>query len=319
MIYTIESDGYIIFDPRLDEYKVTNAKLTRELNKADSLSFCVYPNHSNFSALKKLTSDIVCRAGGTVVFRGRILDQTVGWNNEVKCVCEGAYAWLNDTIQRPFSFPVQEGHATPADYFSFLLTRHNEQEQSNRQIAIGQCTVTDPNNYISRSDTQYSTTYQLLKEGLLDTLGGYLYMSYDDNGVQLDYLEDFAILANQTIEFGLNLLSLSTEKKGDSIVTAILPLGAKNEETGERLTISDLPDSSWSDVYKAGDIVYSSTAETLYGARIVKVVTFDDVTLASNLLTRAREYLATAILAPQTVTLTAADLSAAGYPAGNLL
>lgn len=312
-MYRILCDGYTILDPRIQEYRITEGKLKLKLSKADALVFTVYPSHPNFAALKKLKSDILVYNDGEVISRGRILDETVGWNNEIRFVCEGALAFLNDTIQRPFSFPVDENHTAPADYFSFLLSRHNEQEETRRQITVGECTVEDPNGYIARSDTEYSTTIHLLKEGLLDTLGGYLFMSYTENGATLNYLQDFDVLANQPIKFGLNLLSLSTTKNGGSIITSVLPLGAKDEETGERLTIGNLEDSDWSDVHKRGDIVYSSTAESIYGARIVKAVIWDDVTNANNLLTKAREYLANAILVPQTVKITAADLSAAGY------
>lgn len=319
MSYSITCDGYSILEPGYDEYVVTKAVLRRELNKADSLTFTIYPNHPNFSAIKKLKSDIVAWNGNTPIFLGRVLDETIGWNNEITCVCEGAFAWLNDTIQRPFEFPVDNAHAAPADYLSFLVTRHNSQVGADRQITVGACTVTDPNNYIARSDTEYSTTYRLLKEGLLDTLGGYLFTTYSVvNGAvvaTLNYHTEagFDVLGNQPVKFGLNLLALSTAQKGDSIATAVLPLGAKNEDTGERLTISGLADSTWSDVYKSGDIVYSSTAESIYGSRIIKTVIFDDVTVANNLLTKAREYLAKVILAPSTVSITAADLSAAGY------
>ncbi len=312
-MYRILCDGYTILDPRLPEYKVTSTKLKLKLSKADALSFTIYPTHPNFRALKKLKSDIIVYDDERIISRGRILDEVVGWNNEVQCVCEGALAFFNDSRQRPFSFPVDEEHAAPRDYFSFLVSRHNEQEPAKRQITIGECTVQDENDYIARSDKEYSTTLQLLKEGLLDTVGGYLFMSYTENGATINYLEDFDVLANQPIKFGLNLLSLATERKGGSIITAILPLGAKNEETGERLTIAGLEDSDWSDVHKRGDIVYSDTAETLYGARIIKVVVFDDVTVAGNLLTKAREALAEGCLAPQTVKITAADLAAAGY------
>ena len=313
-MYFIECDGYSIYDPRVPDLIVTAAKLSLELNKADSLTFTIQRDHPNITALKKLKSTIVVYEDSTVLFRGRLLDETVGWLNEIKCVCEGAFAWLNDSIQRPFTFPISENQAAPSDYFSFLLGRHNEQEPNNRKITLGNCSVTDPNNYIARSDSQYSSTYTLLKEGLLDTLGGYFRMRYTSDSAILDYLSDFNVQVNQPISFGLNLLSLSTEKKGDSICTAILPLGKADEESGERLTISSLPNGQIiDDIYKSGDIVYSQGAETLYGGRIIKVMTFDDITQAENLRTRAKEALASQILVPQTVTLTAADLSKAGY------
>ena len=181
------------------------------------------------------------------------------------------------------------------------------------QFAIGNITVTDPNNYIARSDTEYSTTWTLLKEGLLETVGGYIVPRYEGEIVYLDYLEDFTVLANQPVQFGLNLLKLKTTRKGKDIATAILPLGKMDEETEERLTISGLPDSETDDICKEGDLVYSKAAEELYGARIIAVEKWDDVTISANLLTKATELLAEKRQMPSQVVLTAADLSAAGY------
>lgn len=313
MSWTIWCDDDLIYDPRLKDYKVTAAKLSMELNKADSLTFTIYPQHPNFSKLKKFKPTIVVKNGDTTISKSRILDDEIGWENGKKITTEGALAWANDTVQRPFEFPQDSQHATPADYFSFLLGRHNAQEPASRQLSVGTVTVTDPNNYIARSDTEYSSTMRLLKEGLLNTLGGYMKPRYSGDTVYLDYLEDFNVLANQPVRFGLNLLTLKTVRKGADIATAILPLGARNEEADTRLTISGLSDSDTDDVCKVGDIVYSKAAETLYGARIVAVVTWDDVTIATNLLTKATAELATRRQMPSTVTLTAADLSAAGY------
>ena len=94
--------------------------------------------------------------------------------------------------------------------------------------------------------------------------------------------------------------------------TCILPLGAKNEDTGERLTIVNLPDTETDDVCKIRDTVYSKEAVARYG-RICKVVSYDDITIAENLLNRAEADLAAARKLPSTVTITAADLSAAGH------
>lgn len=312
-MFTIYNGDYLIYDPRLDDYKVASATLTQELNKADTLKFRIYPNHPNFATLSRLARTLEVRYNGAVKFRGRMLDDTVSWDNDKTVLCEGVLAWLNDSVQRPFTFPTDASHATPEDYLSFLISRHNEQEPAARQITVGTVTVTDPNNYIARSDTEYSSTWRLLKEGLLDTLGGYLIPRVSNGVTYLDYLSDSSILANQPVKFGLNLLSLKTERKGSEICTAILPLGAENEETGERLTISSLSDSTTSDICKDGDIVYSATAEAQYGARIIKVVTWDDVTIAANLLTKATARLTQDRQLPSTVTLSAADLSAAGY------
>ena len=312
-VWTLSSDNGLIFDPRLKEYQLTSAKLTQELNKADVLQFPLYPHAPAYEDIKKLKSTIKAEYGGNIKSRCRLIDDVLGWNNERECLCEGELAFFNDSIQRPFSFPEDQAHATPADYFSFLIARHNAQVSSDRRFTVGTVTVTDPNNYIARSDTEYSTTWKLLNEGLLDTLGGYLFVRHENGVNYIDYLADFSTLANQPIEAGVNLLGISTERNGADIATAILPLGARDEETDTRLTISGLADSTTSDICKDGDIIYSKVAEAQYGSRIVKVLIWDDVTIASNLLAKATAELAIMRQLPSTVVITAADLSAAGY------
>ena len=314
MSYAIETEaGAIVYDPRVSKCQLTSATLTQELNKADVLRFTIYPDAPAYGDLKRLKSTLLTKYGASIKSRCRLINDTLGWQNERDCLCEGELAFFNDSVQRPFSFPVDQAHATPADYLSFLVSRHNAQVSADRQFTVGTVTVTDPNNYVSRSDTEYSSTWTLLNEGLLDTLGGYLFVRHENGVNYLDYLDDFDVLANQPITAGLNLLGISTERKGEEIATAILPLGAQDEATEERLTISDIPDYEETDFCKDGDIVYSKNAETQYGSRIVKVVVYDDITLAQNLLSKALAELAIVRQLPSTVTITAADLSAAGY------
>ena len=326
--------GALIYDPRLPDYLLSSAKLTQELNKADTLTFTLKPEqraanvalvgsavvgtaivgeYPRSTVIDRLKSTVIAAYNGTTKSRCRLIDDKLGWHNERECLCEGELAFFNDSIQRPFTFPQDDQHAKPADYLSFLVTRHNAQVSSDRQFTVGNVTVTDPNNYISRSDTEYSTTWTLLNEGLLDTLGGYLWVRHENGVNYLDYLSDFSTLANQPIKAGLNMLGLETKRNGAEIATAILPLGKADEETQQRLTISDIADYTDTDICKSGDIVYSAAAETLYGSRIVKVMRWDDVSIDTNLLTKAIAELAVARQLPSTVTISAADLSAAGY------
>lgn len=310
--WTLYVDGYPLYLPGVDDYKVFSPKFEPDVDKAAKLTFTIYPQHPNFARVVKLSPTVTLYYGSDVKFRGRILNDKLGWHNEKTVTCEGELAFLNDSVQRPFSFPLDDEHTGPADYFAFLIGRHNEQVEADRRFIVGNVTVTDPNNYIARSDTEYSSTWKLVKEGLLDTLGGYISFRHEQSGVYIDYLADFPLLANQQVEFGVNMLSISTERKGEDIVSAILPLGAAPEEGGERLTISQLEDSETSDICKSGDYVYSKDAVAQYGF-IIKTMAWDDVTVASNLLTKAMAALAQKRMIASTVTLTAADLSAAGY------
>lgn len=315
MSWKVYCDDHLLYRNDLEDYKLIDPSLVLELNKAGSFTFTIYPTHPRYGRLEKLKSIITVQKDDKLYFRGRILNDTVGWFNEKKVVCEGELAFLVDSIQRPFKFPADENStATPAAYFSYLITNHNEQVDEAHQFTVGTVTVTDSNDYIARSDIEYSTTLQLLKEGLISTHGGYLWPDYDTDGKRrLNYLSDFNIAGNQSVEFGQNLLDISTERKGEDIATAILPLGKRDEETGDIVTISDLDDEDDTDICKSGDIVYSKAAETKYGHRITKKVNWDNVTQPVNLLSKAKEYLGKAVTQSQTTEITAVDLSAAGY------
>lgn len=314
-MWKVYCDNYLLYNAELDDYKIYSPSLNLELNKTGNFTFTVYPDHPNYDKLKKLKSTIQVFQDNELYFRGRILNDALGFYNERQVSCEGELAFLLDSIQRPFKFPAAEGDpATPEDYFKFLINRHNSQVGEDHQFAIGTVSVTDPNNYIARSDTEYSTTWQLINEGLIGTHGGYLWVDSDNNGKRrINYLSDFSTLGNQPVEFGKNLLDVLTERKGEDVATAILPLGKVDEETDERVTISNLADEETDDICKSGDFVYSKAAETLYGYRITKVVTWDAVADASNLLRKAKEKLSNSVLQEQTTEFSAADLSAAGY------
>lgn len=319
-MFTVYADGNLVWDPRLQgdlakQYAIFSDSLQQEVNKAGSFTFTIYPSHQAYDKIFKLRTTVVIYYGDDVFFRGRVLNDFPGSYNERKIQCEGELAFLGDVCQPPFVFPQDEEHTTPADYLAFLLDYYNSQQPADRQILLGNVTVTDPNGYIARSDTEYSTTLTLIQQGLLDILGGYISFRHVGGVTYMDYLADFDVLANQPVKLGLNLLSISSDRRGEEAATAILPLGVKDDD-GVRLTIFDLEDEETDDVCKSGLIVYSKEAEAQYGGRIVRKVTWDDVTLASNLLTKAKAELGTARAIPNTVTITAADASAAALCGG---
>lgn len=311
-MWKVYCDEHLLYNAELEDYKIFDPSLILELNKTGSFTFTIYQNHPNYNRLRKLKSIITVYDGNYLYFRGRILNDELGWYNEKQVSCEGELAFLIDSVQRPFSFPLKKDEATPADYFSFLIKRHNEQVDEEHRFLVGRVTVTDSNNYIARSDTEYSTTWDLLNQGLIKSLGGYLWVDSDSDGKRrINYLSDFDDLCDQPVEFGRNLLSLSNERSGEDIATGIIAIGAKKENSDERVTIKALPDEDTEDICKKDDYVFSKKAISLYG-KIFRKVTWDDVTVDKNLLTKAKKELETATLETQTITLTAADLHAAG-------
>ena len=133
--------------------------------------------------------------------------------------------------------------------------------------------------------------------------------------VCFDYVNELTNVCNQAIEFGKNIIDMTMNVRGEDVYTALIPLGAKkestdttNEETYEkRLTISSLADSTDGTIKKVGDYIYDTEAVKQWGF-IWKVVKFDDVTNASNLLSKAKSELRNSIDATLSIEVTAIDL-----------
>lgn len=294
-MYKVYSDDYLLFDTTIENLKIFSPKLDLELNKTGSFSFSVHTNHPYFNMIKKLKSIITVYQDGFLIFRGRVLNIENGFYNQKIIECEGELAFLIDSIQKPYEF---KGSIT--EYLTMLLASHNSQVDTAHQFKLGNVTVTDNNNYIVRSNTDHTTVWDEINKKLIENLGGYLWVRHESDGNYLDYLADFNLLSSQKIEFSKNLVDLKRYEKGEEIATILIPLGAKVEGTDERLTIAS--------VNGGKDYIEDSEAISKYG-RITKTQIWDDVTEASNLLTKGNAYLSGLVNPDGTIELTAADLA----------
>lgn len=297
-MFRILLDGQVLHDPSLGDSDrvVSGATLTEAVNCASKLEFTIYPNNALYGELIITTLSVVeAYDGDELIFRGRPLTGVTEWINQIKVTCESDFAMLNDTIVRPYEFS-----GSPAQAISALLEQHNAQVPTDKQFTLRRCTVTDPNNYISRSSSEYPTTMAELQDKLIGSLGGYIYVARVNGVNYIDWLAVPEGASTQTIELTKNLLTFSRTNDGSGLITGLIPLGAVDEQTGERITIKSVNDGV--------DYVQDDDAVDAYGL-ILGVQTWDDVTLPSNLLTKAQAALQD-ILAPTfSMELTAADLS----------
>lgn len=229
-----------------------------------------------------------------------MLNEEKGFYNEKQVSCEGELAFLLDSIQRPYDFT-----GSVSDYFKQLVMNHNAQVEAAKQFVIGNVTVTDPNNYIVRSNIDHVSTWDELNGKLVNNLGGHVRVRHEDGKNIIDYLKDFNTLSTQTVEFGKNLIDLKNITKGENMATALIPLGAKlkdneGKDTDKRLTVAAVNDGK--------DFITDADAVDKYGF-ICKQQVWDDVTEASNLLTKGKAYLASLVNIASSIEITAADLA----------
>ena len=318
-MYQLTYGQYILYDPRLatqeDKLLVQDPSVHLAVGKAGDMAFTLRPDHPYLGSLRRMRGVVELLDGTVPIYRGRITTDTKDFYGAHRIETEGMLACLNDSVINPFVYP--DDFAEDDDYktaaasgnvveffFRWILSQHNAQVTAEQQIKPGVVTVSDPNNYITRSSEEYATAMTTISDKLVkSSLGGNLLIRYENDGNYLDYYAELPLTNTQTVEFAENLLDLSSEVDGTSIYTVILPEGK------DGLTIGNLPDGDLTDdLVKSGKIIYSKSGVATYG-RITRHVKWDDVTAAANLQTKAKAALAdNGLSMPETITCKAVDL-----------
>ena len=286
----------VLFDSTTDEYKAVEINLTEQVNTTNSLAFTLPTTNPNKDVPQKLIPGIELWEDDVLVFEGRVLytDDDIVGNRTF--TCEGSLAYLLDSIVRPNT--TQD--TTIREYLTNLITQHNSQVEESKQFQVGTVTVTNSTDNVYRIDNDYANTLTVIQEKLVNRLGGYLRVRLLNGVRYLDYLESYDTLSNQKIEFKKNILDLSNHISAENVITALIPLGAKDEASGLPLTIESVNDGK--------DYIYDQTAVNLFGW-IYGTQTWSDVTLAQNLLTKAEEALEANIDGSVSISITAFDMS----------
>ena len=325
-MYTIYADDKLLYATSLYDknYTVFDPVINYELNRAATCTFTIPKNNPNYNAITKLKTEIKVFDDARRIFRGRVLYDDVDFYLQKTVYAEDETAYLNDAVVRPYEYT-----GSVANYMRKLIHAYNSAvtqgkrfgryngEFAEANLIFGNCTVTDPNNYITRANSGYPTVLSEISEKLIGILGGFLMPRYDAaNDINyIDYLADSGGVGAQTIRFAENLLDLATNVNAEDVFTVIVPLGARIEtegETDERLTIEHVkgkkpdPDEEW-----GTDYIENATGIAKYG-RIERVVEWDDVTVDTNLWNKAKTMVDTANEETHTVECKAVDLSKAG-------
>jgi len=301
-MYRILCDSYVLYDPRLPDLFVIEPELTQKKNEPGEITFTIPKEHPHYGVLEKLKSRIKVYRHNTLIWIGRAIEDARDLYENRKLVAEGTLAFLLDSALRPV---VMDG--TAAEVWAYILTQHNAQVNANQRLGIGNCDIAGS---VSIATKDYLSAWQVLKTSLLETLGGYLIVRFDENeNPILDYLADVPDTSIQRIEFGENLIDLVLSKNASETYTACIPLGASlrdidpESESDARLTITS--------VNEGQDFLVDSELAAEYGVIFAPsgLTTWDDVTDATILMNRGRDWLSgTGARFKQTIKLSAVDL-----------
>lgn len=302
-MYQVFCDEELLYDPRIKERTIISPTLDLEVGKNGTFSFQIPITNSLYNSIQQKLSVFRVsqrdKYNGTYIekelFRGTAFSEKINFYKVKQVDCEGELSFFNDTIVRPYSY---EGNVK--NLFEQYVNNHNKQVNNSKKFYPRRCTVTDPNNYITRANINYPSTKEEMGEKLLDILGGHFESGQLENGGRyIDYLSEYEKISSQTIEFEKNLLDIKQFIKTEDVATRIIPLGKKNEETGEYLNIKSINNGL--------DYIQDDAAVELFGVT-EKTVFFDDVTVKENLLSKGRKALENYINKTVSIELNATDL-----------
>ena len=309
-MYKIICDTYTLHNVNMG-LMVIDAKCKLEVNKTGSLTFYVAQNHPYRNFIKKLNSEITLYQDDKALFYGRVLNNEIDINGLMLVECEGELSYLLDTIQRANEYDIDGGSKNAVEiYLKMLISNHNNQVSSDKQFVVGSVNVTDSNNHLYPI-TNYENTLTVINDDLIKKFGGYIQIRHQDGKRYIDYLNESSTTSIQKIEFGKNIIDFTQTINGEGIYTALIPLGAKSDnsssEVEKRLTIRSINDSTVGNIVKKSDYIYDSEAVKKYGY-IFRVEKWDDVKIPTNLLKKAKEKLSQHTSESMYLELTAIDL-----------
>lgn len=280
--------------------RISGGKVAKSINAVDSFSFTIYPNNAGYDLLKPLTTAVKVYDESTDkdIFIGRVLKCPDSMDERGlicrKVTCEGRLGWLYDSVQ-PYIEYKMIGIST---VLSSFLSKHNAQVGADKRIELGQVTVTASNNYTYTAN--WDKTMNVIADKLIGKFGGEIQLRDKGGKVYLDYLENIGHGTDTTIELAVNLKTISREVDETAVITRLYPLGAKLTDSEKRLTIGA--------VNGGKDYIEDSSLIAKYGV-ISGPQIWDDITLASNLLSKGKEYLKSVNRAKVQYQITALDLS----------
>lgn len=312
-LFRVFVDGQLFYHPHLSQLSITEAKVQEDAENIDSLTLSAPFNHPYLSSIQPMASTIICKKDDLTIFEGRALDDGTDFYNTNTWTCESCLAYLKDTMQPPFSY-----HGPLRGLLEQFLSVHNAAVEEKKRFTLGIVTVTDNNDYISYSNSDYSVTLDAIQDKLIKTHGGYLQVRYTEAGKVLDYLEDFPDQSLQTVEFGKNLTDVKITHDHTERVTALIPLGAKLTETDEEGNETET--DTRLDIMAVNDeknYVYDEEAVEEIGW-IWTTEVWEDVTLAGNLLRKAKARIAELAKGVTSMELTIVDESDTGADIGDI-
>lgn len=311
---TIINDGKktVIHSPVVNELKLPSGIIKKAINAIDSFTFSFHLNNPGYGKMKPLRTlvNVLNTKTGKYEFEGRVLgpSEQMDTNGLISTtyVCEGELAYLHDSQQRHLEF-----RGTPKALLQSIISYHNKQVEEYKRFEVGKVTVTNSTNNLYLYLSAEKDTYDTIKEKLIDNVGGELQVR-KENGVRyLDLLVKIGVDSNTEIKIAKNLLTMTRDVDPSTIITRLTPLGTRIESKEEGATDASEARLTIESVNGGKPYIDNPALIAEFGIKGGSV-TWDDVTIASNLLSKGKEWFANQKTSLNQYQISALDLSLIG-------
>lgn len=287
-------DDQLAYDSRIKATALLGLQAQIGLNKGGAATIVLPPEHPAYDSFVSYRSIVTIYRDGVLRFRGRALYPTDDFLLKRTVTCEGEKCFLRDGIHRPYTY-----NDTPENIFTEVIGLYNAQVEAFKQFTVGTVSGISADAIVLESDE--AETFMATVDKLVEKCGGYIVFTTNTQDQRvINWYAEVNYSNPQTIEFGENLLDFSRTTANSDLATVIIPYGAKNETTGERLTIAS--------VNGGLDFIKDDDAVAIRGV-ISKAVYWDEIVTPEALLTRAQQYLNSSKNLVASLELTAIDLS----------
>lgn len=302
MIYEVFIDNKQLYYPGDEKLVIYNSKLELALNDAGTFEFTITKNNPLYDEIYPRVSSVRITKNDTEIFFGQVRTSEEVLEGEKDVSCVGELSFLYDSIQPQKRYQ----DYTPQQFFNELVTNHNNQVEDDKKFRPGKVTVTDPNDSLYRF-TNFEDTLTDIRDKLCDSLNGYLRIRKSEGNRYIDLLrlEDYGKYSDQPIKFGYNLLDFVKKDSGEAIYTALIPLGARLDES----QIDGLDSYLTIESVNGGKNYLKNDAAIKQFGLIWAVQKWDDVTVPENLILKGKEWLRSNQYKTLTLELTAIDMS----------
>ncbi|MER2001242.1 MAG: phage tail protein [Carnobacterium inhibens] len=286
-----DKEGTVIHNPFPKGAKTSVANGKLKTKGISTMTFTVNPFSPMWGRIKPYQTliKVIDDQTDELAFNGRIFNlkqsMSSGSMFSETYECEDVLAYLYDTTQTYGRFQ----NISVFDLFKTIIDRHNAQAEPHKRFKVGNVTVTDPNDSLYRY-LGYEKTYDTIKDKLLDRLGGYLVVRYEESGMYLDYLAEVGQVAEPTIQMRKNMKSLEKNIDPSGLVTVLIPKGA-TIDTDDEDTSASKPRVGIQSVNNGIEYIRDEELIAEFGEVKSSEPYYDDVNEPSILLTKARDFM----------------------------